>query len=475
MIKSAATFFSHLSKEFPHEPTKLQKELLRDFSAFIFDPDRHSLFLLKGYAGTGKTTTVSTIVNNLWHTGKKAVLLAPTGRAAKVIGNYSGREAFTIHKKIYNPRRSKGGGVNFVLKKNTHTNTLFFVDEASMIPEKSDDQSHFKNMSLLQDLMDYVYGGINCKLVLIGDTAQLPPVKLVISPALNTDILTLQHNKEVNEIELTEVMRQDKESGILVNATTLRNKIAGFETDDYIFDISLPEVIRLYDGYDIQDAIQSSYDQNSFEDTCIIVRSNKRANQYNQQIRTKIRGLESDITAGDYIMVVKNNYYWLDEYSEAGFIANGDTCEIMSIEKRVQLFGFHFAHATVRMIDYPKQKPVSVVLLLDTLTSTSASLTYEQSNQLYQEIAKDYAHLKSKYKIFQSIKENKYFNALQIKFSYAMTCHKSQGGQWKNVFVEKPWLPDGQNIEYWRWLYTALTRAQEKLYLIGFSDSDFVS
>ena len=475
MLKTAKDFHIHLQNVFPHKPTLLQEELLLQFSNFIFDNSTDSLFLLKGFAGTGKTTSISSIVNNLWHTGKKAVLLAPTGRAAKVIANYSKREAFTIHKKIYHPRRGQGGVVNFVLKKNTHTNTLFFVDESSMISDKSDDQSHFKNGSLLQDLITYVYAGKNSKLILIGDTAQLPPVKLVLSPALDFDKLTLDYNKEVNEIELTEVMRQQEHSGILANATALRSKIGEFDETDFKFELNHPDLIRLVDGYEIQDAIHESYDSQSIEDTAIIVRSNKRANQYNQQIRNTIRGQESDISTSDFIMVVKNNYYWLDDTSEAGFIANGDTCEILEIFNRKELYGFQFAEAKIRMIDYPKQKPFEVVLLLDTLTANTPSLKYEDSNRLYQEIAKDYAHLKSKYKIFQNIKENKYFNALQVKFSYAMTCHKSQGGQWATVFIEKPWLPEGQNIDYWRWLYTALTRAKEKVFLIGYSDDDFIS
>jgi len=474
MIKSASSFYKHLQSVFPHEPTVLQDVLLAKFSEFLFSQEKHTLFLLKGYAGTGKTTSISTIVNNLWHAMTKFVLLAPTGRAAKVIANYAAKEALTIHKKIYYPKRSQSGGINFVLKPNTHTNTIFFVDEASMISEKSDNQTQFKEISLLQDLIRYVYAGKNCKLVLIGDTAQLPPVKLSMSPALSHDTLTLDYNKEVIEVELTEVMRQQEHSGILKNATNLRNMIADFYADQtFKFSTKQPDVVRLVDGYDIEDAINSSYDNGSVEDTAIIVRSNKRANQYNQQIRTKIRGKESDISSGDYIMVVKNNYYWLEDSSDAGFIANGDTCEILEIFNRKELYGFHFATAKIRMIDYPKQIPFEVVLLLDTLTVNSPSLSYEDNNKLYHEIAKDYAHLSSKYKIFQSIKENKYFNALQIKFSYAMTCHKSQGGQWKNVFIEKPWLPEGQDVAYWRWLYTALTRAQDKVYLLGYSDADF--
>ncbi len=475
MIKTAALFYTHLLKAFPHQPTILQEELFKQFAFFLFSKEKEALFLLKGYAGTGKTTSISTIVNNLWQTGYKAVLLAPTGRAAKVIANYAKKEAFTIHKKIYFPKRVKGGGLSFVLKPNKHTNTIFFVDEASMIPERSGSQANFASFSLLEDLMQYIYGGQNCKLVLIGDTAQLPPVKLTLSPALDFDKLTLDYNKEVSAVELTEVMRQQEHSGILKNATLLRNMIADYYKENtFKFDLNQPDVIRLIDGYEIEDAINSSYDNNSVEDTAIIVRSNKRANQYNQQIRINIRGKESDISSGDFIMVVKNNYYWLEDSTDAGFIANGDTCEILEIFNRKELYGFHFAEVKIRMIDYPNQIPFETVLLLDTLTANTPSLTYQDSNRLYQEIAKDYAHL-PKYKAFQNIKENKYFNALQIKFSYAVTCHKAQGGQWKNVFIEKPWLPDGESIDYWRWLYTAITRAQEKVYLLGYKDDDFIN
>ncbi len=473
MIQTAQAFYKHLTTSFPHKPTILQKELLWQFSDFLYNTSTHSLFLLKGYAGTGKTTSISTLVNNLGHSGKKAVLLAPTGRAAKVIANYSNKNAYTIHKEIYHPKKTASGSVQFARKKNKHFNTIFFVDEASMIPDGSDGQVNFGKLSLLQDLIDYVYEGKMCKLVLIGDTAQLPPVKLSISPALSVDKLTLDYNKEVTALELTEVMRQQEHSGILKNATHLRDKIAFVDTAPFTFNLEQPDLIQLIDGYEIEDAIYQSYDKGSIEDTAIIVRSNKRANQYNQQIRLNILGQESDISSGDYIMVVKNNYYWLETNSEAGFIANGDTCEILEIFSRKELYGFHFAEAKVRMIDYPQQEAFEVVLLLDTLTANTPSLTYEENNRLYHEVAKDYAHLKTKYKIFQSIKENKYFNALQIKFSYAMTCHKSQGGQWKNVFIEKPWLPEGEDVAYWRWLYTALTRAQEKVYLIGYAKNDF--
>jgi len=473
MTKTAPEFYQILVKHFPFEPTSSQDLLLSKLSDFIFENNKDGLFLIKGYAGTGKTTTISTVVNNLWKIGKKAVLLAPTGRAAKVISGYSKRQAFTIHKKIYFPKKNKAGGVDFTLQVNKHTNTVFIVDEASMIPDTPSTAKLFENGSLLDDLMSYVYSGINCKIIFIGDTAQLPPIKLSISPALDANKLALNYNKEVTEIELSEVMRQHENSGILVNATDLRMILSNNGFDIFKFQLGFPDLIRLVDGYDIQDAINTAYDNIGVEDTAFIVRSNKRANLYNQQIRSKIRGQENEISTGDFVMVVKNNYFWLKESSEAGFIANGDICEILEIFKIKELYGFHFAEVKIRMIDYPNQQPFETVLLLDTLTSETPSLSYEESNRLYQEVGKDFAQEKSKYKQLLGIKKSKYFNALQVKFSYAVTCHKSQGGQWKTVFIEQPYLPDGQNIEYLRWLYTAVTRAQEKVYLIGFKDDFF--
>ncbi|NLP57931.1 ATP-dependent RecD-like DNA helicase [Lutibacter sp. B1] len=474
MTKTAPEFYKTLLEKFPFEPTNTQNLLLEKLSNFIFENNNKALFLIKGYAGTGKTTTISTVVNNLWRIGKKAVLLAPTGRAAKVISGYSNKQAFTIHKKIYFPRKNKSGGVDFTLQTNKHTNTIFFVDEASMIPDTPTGSKLFENGSLLDDLISYIYSGVNCKLVLIGDTAQLPPVKLDISPALDTRKLELNYNKQITEIELNEVMRQHINSGILVNATDLRLILANNGYSDFQFQLGFPDLIRLVDGYEIQDAINTAYDNIGVEDTAFIVRSNKRANQYNQQIRSKIRGQENEISTGDFVMVVKNNYFWLNETSEAGFIANGDICEILEIFSIKELYGFRFAEVKIRMIDYPKQKPFETVLLLDTLASESPSLSYEDSNRLYQEVAKDFAQEKSKYKQLLGIKKSKYFNALQVKFSYAVTCHKSQGGQWKTVFIEQPYLPEGQNVEYLRWLYTAVTRAQEKVFLIGFKDEYFI-
>jgi ATP-dependent exoDNAse (exonuclease V) alpha subunit len=472
MIEIPADFNKELLKKFPHEPTTKQRKLLTLLSDFIFNKNKDSLFLLKGYAGTGKTTTISAFVNSLGAAGKRAVLLAPTGRAAKVIALYSKKPAFTIHKKIYFPKKQSNGSVAFVLQPNKHTNTIFIVDEASMIPDGKQNQQLFDSSSLLDDLISYVYSGVNCKLIFIGDTAQLPPVKLAVSPALEQDTLTYDYHKEVTEIELDEVMRQHEDSGILANATALRLLLRN-EGDNFHFDVDFADIKRLEDGFDIEDAIVTSYESNGVEDTAFIVRSNKRANQYNQQIRYNIRGQENEISAGDYIMIVKNNYYWLAESSKAGFIANGDICEVLKIFSIKELYGFKFAEVEIRMIDYPEMHPFETVLLLDTLTSESPSLTYEESNKLYQAVKEDYVDEKSKYKQFMAIKKNKYFNSLQVKFSYAMTCHKSQGGQWKTVFIEQPYLPDGVSKEYFRWLYTAITRAQEKLYLIGFKDDFF--
>tara|TARA_B110001450_G_scaffold25897_1_gene22829 strand:- start:556 stop:1587 length:1032 start_codon:yes stop_codon:yes gene_type:complete len=342
-----------------------------------------------------------------------------------------------------------------------------------MIPDGRQNQQLFDSSSLLDDLISYVYSGVNCKLIFIGDTAQLPPVKLSVSPALEQDTLTYDYHKEVTEIELDEVMRQHEDSGILANATALRLLLKN-ENEKFQFDVNFADIERLEDGYDIEDAIVTAYESDGVEDTAFIVRSNKRANEYNQQIRYNIRGQENEISAGDYVMIVKNNYFWLPESSTAGFIANGDICEVLKIFSIKELYGFKFAEVEIRMIDYPEMHPFETVFLLDTLTSESPSLTYEESNKLYQAVKEDYAHEKSKYKQFMAIKKNVYFNSLQVKFSYAMTCHKSQGGQWKTVFIEQPYLPDGVSKEYFRWLYTAITRAQEKLYLIGFKDDFFI-
>jgi ATP-dependent exoDNAse (exonuclease V) alpha subunit len=468
-------FYSILSHSFPFNPTIKQDAFFQKIAAFITNTDNDAIFVLKGYAGTGKTTVISTIVNNLIEINKKYVLLAPTGRAAKVIANYSNKPAFTIHKKIYFPKKSSGGGVSFTMQQNKHKNTIFIVDEASMISDVAAESKLYENGSLLDDLISYIYSGTNCKMILLGDTAQLPPVNLDISPALNTDTLELNYNKKVDWIELDEVMRQELNSGILYNATELRELLKDSFITEFKFKLrGFKDIVRLTDGYDIQDAINQAYSNYSIEDTAFIVRSNKRANQYNEQIRTKILDKESDLSTGDFLMVVKNNYFWLKEKDEAGFIANGDIIEVLEIYSFKELYGFRFAKVKIRMVDYPNQIPFETVLILDTIKSESPSLTYDQSNKLYEEVMKDYEHLTTKYAKFQKVKENEYFNGLQVKFSYAITCHKSQGGQWNTVFIEQPYLPEGIDRDYIRWLYTAITRAKDKLYLIGFKDDCFL-
>ena len=472
----ASGFYKLLKNKFPHNTTSSQDECLLLLSSFLYSKDASSLFLLKGYAGTGKTTLIGALVSQLWNAQMKSVLLAPTGRAAKVISNYSGKQAQTIHRHIYYPKKAANGGVSFTLKQNKMTNTLFIVDEASMIPDIPTESKMFENGSLLNDLLQYAYAGKNCKVLFIGDTAQLPPVKSDLSPALNEDTLELNFDKNVQTIELNEVVRQTLDSGILKNATELRELLQDTFFDTFKFEIQgYPDIHRLIEGNEIIETLQDSYSKYGHEGSTIIVRSNKRANQYNQQIRERILFNENELSAGDYLMVVKNNYFWLETNSEAGFIANGDIIEVLEIFSIKEIYTFRFAEVKIRMVDYPNMDSFDTVLILDTLTSENASMTYEESNQLYQEVMKDYEDLTSKYKKFLAVKNNEFFNALQVKFSYAITCHKSQGGQWPHVYVEQPYLPDGITKDYLRWLYTAITRAQEKLYLIGFKNEDFLT
>ncbi len=472
---SESDFYNVLKDKFPHEPTLKQSVALQKLSSYLLSNKKNAIFLLKGFAGTGKTTLVGTLVNSLWKTTMKAVLMAPTGRAAKVMSNYSKTQAFTIHRKIYFPKKQSGGGVQFVLAPNKHRNTVFIVDEASMIPDTPADSKLFENGSLLDDLLMFVYSGHNCQLILIGDTAQLPPVKLNLSPALDANKLELNYNKDVIMLELDEVVRQAEDSGILVNATLLREQIQSEFYDSFQFNVEpFADIVRLTDGNEIQEIIDSSYRENGKEETAFIVRSNKRANLYNENIRSRILFLENEIAVGDYMMVVKNNYFWIDPKSEAGFIANGDIIEVLEIFAIKELYSFKFAEVKVQMVDYPNQKPFETVLLLDTIKAQTPSLSYEDGNRLYQKVMEDYASETSKYKKFLGVKNNKYFNALQVKFSYAITCHKSQGGQWNTVFVEQPYLPNGVDKEHLRWLYTAVTRAKKRLYLIGFKNDFFV-
>ena len=470
----SSEFKKLLSQRFPFVATDSQKYWLESIVDFLYTPDKNILYLLKGYAGTGKSTLIGHLVKLLSMANYKAVLMAPTGRAAKVIANYSGKKAFTIHKQIYFTKTEKGSGVQFVLKPNKYRNTLFIVDEASMIGDDRQSAKLFENGSLLDDLMQYVDAGTNCKLLLVGDPAQLPPVHLTISPALDVEYLENKFNKEVIEWELKEVVRQQQDSGILANATQLRLQMNEEHLDSFLFDLTIAnDVQRLQDGNEILELLDDALRNGGLEETVFIVRSNKRANLYNQQIRGRILFLEADLSVGDQLMVVKNNYFWLEPESDPGFIANGDLVKVLRIFSHHELYNFKFAKVEVQLVDYPDEKPFETVVLLDTLSSESPSLTYEEGNQLYQAVQEDYQHLSTKYKRFLAVKNNPYFNALQVKYSYAITCHKSQGGQWENVFIEQPYFPDGPDLSYFRWLYTALTRAQTNLYLVGFQNDFF--
>ena len=460
-----------LNNKFPFEPTSQQTEVIKQLSEFVENSSSNSLFLLKGYAGTGKTTLVSLLINSLWSVGKKVVLLAPTGRAAKVLSIYSKKSAFTIHKKIYWMRTNSQGNTYVTLQENKHTNTIFVVDEASMIPDTSD--KGFGGRVLLDDLIEYVYSGVMCKLILIGDTAQLPPVHLDISPALDENLLGITYRKDVYSAELTQVVRQQSTSMVLENATHLRDKISANDFDTPQVKCN-SEVVRLNVGMDIQEALEDAYSNSGVEGTVVICRSNKRANLYNQQIRARIRDLEDDISTGDFLMVVRNNYFWLPEGSKASFIANGDMVEVMRIYEINELYDCRFARISVRLVDYPDEENLECIVLLDTLTSELPAMTYEEYKKLYDEVAKDYADIPKRAQRNKEIKQNPYFNALQVKFAYAITCHKSQGGQWENVFVEQGYFTsDMLSKEYFRWLYTALTRTTKKLHLINFKKEFF--
>ena len=467
---------------FPHTPTDGQREVCVAMSHFLFDGDARSAFLLRGYAGTGKTSLVSALIQTLPALRVNCVLLAPTGRAAKVLSGYSGRPAYTIHKKIYMTATDASGALRTVRAINKHAYTLFIVDEASMIGL----EAVGTRRSLLEDLVDYVYDGNHCRLMLIGDSAQLPPVGQSESPALDARYLRAAFSLSVTEGELTEVVRQQQLSGILENATALRSQItalaSGEEVQVPLFHAS-PDVTRLV-GEDLMDTLYREYAGDAQEDVVIVTRSNKRANLFNQGIRNSVLFREGEVNAGDYLMVVKNNYYWLDDNSAIGFIANGDIVEVLSVRNVQEIYGFRFADATLRFVDYPSEQDgngtdgdesyfvCDCKLLLSTLYSESPSLTSEEQNALYNNVMEDYADLPHKADRLRELRQNPYYNALQVKFSYALTCHKTQGGQWRTVIVDQGFLPPDMSLDrdWLRWLYTAFTRATEHLYLLNFED-----
>ena len=465
-----------LKQKFPHQLTRDQEGLFVEFVRFLLNESPHKVFMLKGYAGTGKTSFVQSIVATLPGLRKRTILLAPTGRAAKVLSAYSGKKAFTIHKKIYFTGMDKSGFFHMKLKENLHVNTLFIVDEASMISGyTSGESAKFGGQDLLSDLIEFVYSGDNCQLMLIGDVAQLPPVGIDMSPALDTKELQNIYNFDIFTYELQEVVRQAAESGILFNATQIRNMLTNENIEKPLFSCANYSDINYLNGQDFQDVLSDAFSEYGEENVVIITRSNKRANIYNREIRNRILYKESRLESGDLLMVVRNNYFWLEETSQAGFIANGDIVEIVQVKNFTDLYGFEFAEVEVQMIDYPDEPSFDVVLLLDTLTSESPSLTYEESNRLFQEVMKDYEDLSSKKARVDAVKNNRHFNALQVKFANALTCHKTQGGQWDVVFIEQPWMPDDKlDIDFARWMYTAVTRATQKLYLVNFKEDFFV-
>ena len=467
-------FEKALTNALEHNPTPGQEQAILSLSEFCVRRDPQAIFLLTGYAGTGKSTLIAGLVQTLGQFKRSSVLMAPTGRAAKVISQYSHREAFTIHRKIYVPRSQKGGGVKFALQPNKHRNTLFIVDEASMVPDTNTDANVFEGSSLLDDLMTYVYSGPGCQLMFVGDLAQLPPVHLNLSPALDSDVLRIQFHKSVTEVALREVVRQKEQGDIVSNATSILELIEQDRPEQLFFDLgNQDEVIRPFGGNEVLEALEEAFSKDNLDQAVVIVRSNKRANLYNQEIRQRILFRDEGLCVGDVLMVVKNNYFWLKPADSAGFIANGDVIEVLEIFEFVSIYGFDFTKVRVRMLDYPSQSPFNTVLILDTISSDASSLTYEQSNALYQAVREDYPEITANYKKFLAVKNNPYFNALQVKYSYAITCHKSQGGQWDRVFVEQPYLKEGVNKEYLRWLYTAMTRAKNRLYLLGFSKEYF--
>ena len=449
---------------------------LSDFTGKFFSPDhRDDTLIIKGYAGTGKTSMLAALVKILPKIGLKSVLLAPTGRAAKVLANYSGHQAFTIHKKIYRQKSATANGLgNFALDKNKHQRTVFIVDEASMIANNSSENFIFGSGRLLDDLFEYVYSGEMCKLILVGDTVQLPPVGLDVSPALDTKVIS-EMGFSVSEFELKQVVRQSGDSGILHNATLLRHFLADNQQGYPHLTVDGFADVRRISGGQLIEEIENCYDEFGVGNTMVLCRSNKRANRYNEGIRRTILWRDEEISKGDLLMVVKNNYFWLsdEDMETTPFIANGDIAEITRIGKYRELYGFRFADVDLQLVDYPEIE-IQTKIMLDTLTSESPSLTWEENQRLFESVMADYADIGNKRERIKKVKENPYFNALQVKFSYAITCHKAQGGQWKAVFIDQGWLTDDMlNTELMRWLYTAFTRPTVRLYLVNFNDDFF--
>lgn len=456
-----------------HTPTGCQIACIGNLVDFLEDRSPRTLFVLKGYAGTGKTSLISALAKSLHVFRHKTVLMAPTGRAAKVLSSYSGFNAATIHKCIYKRESTKDHNSKFILNYKKFKNTLFIVDEASMISNELVSGNIFGSGRLLEDLLDFVFGNDNCKLLLVGDTAQLPPVNTVLSPALDESFLISLGFKTYCS-ELTEVVRQADESGILINATALRKDIKAEHCDEFPkLIIENFEDVQAVRGAELLELLEDSFYKYGVEETKIITRSNKFANRYNEGIRSRILWKEEEISTGDLLMVVKNNYSWLDENAPIDFIANGDIIEIKRVGRISDLYGYRFADITVGFVDYLELE-LDVKVVLNTLTHDGPAMPEKYYADMYEQLQDDYSELKDSNRRHQVILNDKFFNALQIKFAYAVTCHKSQGGQWKTVFIDYGWLKKEMiNKEFYRWLYTAFTRATERLYLVNFDNLFF--
>lgn len=452
-------------------PTEGQDIVLKHLAAFLLSAKQNPTYILRGYAGTGKTTLVTTLVRTLPGLGMDYVLMAPTGRAAKVLAGYTQRPASTIHKKIYQAQAYPDGSLRMARAQNKHKNTLFIVDEASMIGEERE----FGTKSLLDDLLEYVFSGERCRLLLIGDTAQLPPVGNDYSPALDIDYLKSQFPLTIATYELTEVKRQALLSGILSNATHLRELLLEDQIQYRLplFDLHFDDTHQI-NPETFEEMLYRAFDAEHSNDSVIVCKSNKRANLFNQAIRSRILNIEGEIATGDKLMIVKNNYFWADGNREINFIANGDMAEIQKISHYEELYGFRFADVELSFPDYPDAPNLDVKIILDTLNSNSASLSEDDQKRLRQAIEADYMDIPNKRDRYKAMKRNPWFNALQVKFAYALTCHKTQGGQWRNVFVDSSLnLKDELEKEDLRWLYTAVTRAQEQLNFVNFKEEFF--
>ena len=484
MLEDEITY--RILKEFPFEPTGEQRAALRTFAAFLTDRDSHAAMILRGSAGTGKTVLASAIVRAMTLLKQKVVLLAPTGRAAKVFALNSGHEALTIHRKIYRERSFSGPSGAFNLNDNLHADTLFIVDEASMVSNSGHESSAFGSGRLLDDLIRYVYQGRNCRLLMVGDRAQLPPVGETESPALSADILGA-YGLKVHECDLNEVVRQGSSSGILYNATNIRRLISGYDGSSLALsdaasslleqikvDVSFQDV-AVVPGDELIEQLGSSYGTAGLDDTIVITRSNKRANIYNQGIRNTILDREEALSTGDILMVVRNKYLDPKLKAPVPFIANGDRGIVRRVSNYRDLYGFHFADISLEFPDYDNFE-LDTTVILDTLTSESPALTREQNEQLFNAVMEDYADVPLKSERMKHIREDSYYNALQVKFGYAVTCHKAQGGQWTDVYIDQGYMTDEMvTPDYLHWLYTAFTRATGHLYLVNWPGKQIVS